>query len=107
MERARDARAPSRRACFPDQPVAGKGVGQLDRRSVGPETRRGGKITTRNMTKMRVKVWDKSCEITVYQKSKTVWIAVGDYMGQSIEVKGRSSSSAASLWRETARYRGN
>jgi hypothetical protein len=56
---------------------------------------------------MRVKVWDKSCEITVYQKSKTVWIAVGDYMGAQIETKGSSQSSAAAHWKDAARYRGN
>ena len=28
-----------------------------------------------------VNVWDKPYENTVYQESKSVWIAVGDYMG--------------------------
>lgn len=54
-----------------------------------------------------VTVWDQPCTIEVYQKSKSVWIAVGDYMGKRVEVKDRSASSAAALWRETARYRGN
>jgi hypothetical protein len=36
---------------------------------------------------MTVKVWDKPHIITVYQKSKTVWIAVGEYMGRRIEVQ--------------------
>ena len=59
------------------------------------------------MTKITVTVWDKQYEITVYQKSKSVWIAVGDYEGKEIRVDGRSQSAAASHWRETARYRGN
>ena len=59
------------------------------------------------MTKMTVKVWDKPFKITVYQKSKTVWIAVDDYMGQTIETKGSSQSSAATHWRDAARYKGN
>ncbi len=55
----------------------------------------------------KVYVWEKSCEISVYQKSKTVWIAVGEYMGERIEVKGRSKSSALASWTEAARFKGN
>jgi len=54
-----------------------------------------------------VNVWDKPHEITVYPKSKSVWIAVGEYMGERLEVKGRTASQAASAWREAARYKGN
>jgi hypothetical protein len=54
-----------------------------------------------------VKVWDEQFEITVVQKSKSVWIAVGTYMGKAVEVQGRSESSAVAHWREAARYRGN
>lgn len=55
----------------------------------------------------RVRVWGELHKITVYHKSKSVWVAVGDYMGEQIEVEGSSASSAAKLWMETARYRGN
>jgi hypothetical protein len=54
-----------------------------------------------------VLVWDTHYNVTVYQKLKTVWVAVGDYMGKRIEVKGRSESSALAQWREAARYMGN
>ena len=54
-----------------------------------------------------VTVWDRQYEISVYQKSKSVWVAVGTYEGQHIEVKGRSQSQAVSSWREAARYKGN
>jgi len=54
-----------------------------------------------------LKVWEEQIEITVYQKSKSVWIAVGQYMGKPLETKGRSEGSAAVLWRDAARYRGN
>ncbi len=37
--------------------------------------------------KQTVRVWDELCEIDVYQKSKTVRIAVGSYMGVRIEAK--------------------
>jgi hypothetical protein len=56
---------------------------------------------------MKVRVWNEEVEVDVYQKSKTVWVAVGTYMGKTIEVKGRSGSSALALWRDAARYRGN
>jgi hypothetical protein len=32
------------------------------------------------MFKQLVKVWDKEHEVSVYQKSKPVWIAVVEYM---------------------------
>jgi hypothetical protein len=57
--------------------------------------------------KTTVIVWDKPYEISVYQKSKTVWIAVGEYMGGRIETKGSGQSAAAAHWREAARYKGN
>ena len=57
--------------------------------------------------KQTVNVWDKPHEITVYQKLKSVWIAVGEYMGERLEVKGRTLSQAANNWREAARFRGN
>lgn len=53
-----------------------------------------------------VSVWDTKVEVDVYQKSKTVWIAVGTYLGHHIEVKGRSASSALNLWRSAAKYKG-
>jgi len=57
--------------------------------------------------KLIVNVWNKPHEIDVYQKSKSVWIAVGEYMGERLEVKGRTESQAANNWREAARYKGN
>jgi hypothetical protein len=59
------------------------------------------------MATMTVTVWGENYEITVYQQSKSVWIAVGNFEGQEIRVEGRSQSSAASHWQETAHYRGN
>jgi hypothetical protein len=56
-----------------------------------------------------VKVWDGEdpCEITVVQKSKSVWIAVGTYMGKEVRVEGRTPNNASALWRDTAHYRSN
>lgn len=57
--------------------------------------------------KRTVTVWDKTYEITVNQKSKSVWVAVGDYMGERLEPKGRTESQATNNWKEAARYRSN
>ena len=48
--------------------------------------------------KQTVRVWDKLQEITVYQKSKSVWVAVGGYKGERIETKASSATAAAKLW---------
>jgi hypothetical protein len=52
-------------------------------------------------------VWGASVPVTVAQRSKSVWVAVGEYMGQHLEVKSSSEGSALKLWRSTAEYRGN
>jgi hypothetical protein len=35
------------------------------------------------------------------------WVAIGDYMGEALEVKGRSETDAARSWAEAARHKGN
>ncbi len=59
--------------------------------------------------KRLVKVWegDEPCEITVVQKSKSVWIAAGEYMGKRFHVEGRTTNNAAAKWRDAAHYRSN
>lgn len=56
---------------------------------------------------VNAKVWDREYAITVYQKSKSVWVAIGDYHSQRIEAKGRNQPQAIARWREAARYKGN
>jgi len=60
-----------------------------------------------NPMEYTVEVWGHPHDITVYQKSKSVWIAVGNYMGERIEVKASSPSSAAKHWAQAAKYKGN
>ena len=59
--------------------------------------------------KVMVKVWEgeESVEITVEQKSKSVWIASGAYMGNQITVQGRNANNATKIWRDAAHYRSN
>ncbi len=54
-----------------------------------------------------VAVWNEHCSVTVYHKHKTVWVASGDYIGEPLETKGSSMTSALAHWRDAARYKGN
>lgn len=58
-------------------------------------------------TQRTVYVWDKPCTVSVDRKSKSVWVAVGDYMGASFRVEDRSEGAALKRWCEAARYKGN
>jgi hypothetical protein len=42
---------------------------------------------------VKEKVWDKPHTIDVYQKSKTVWVAAGEYMGEQIQFTDRTWSA--------------
>jgi hypothetical protein len=42
-----------------------------------------------------VLLYDTPCTIAIFQRSKTVWVAVGDHIGERIEVKGLSANVAA------------
>lgn len=56
-----------------------------------------------------IKPWenDEPCEVTIVQKSKSVWIAVGTYMSKEVRVEGRTSNNAAAKWHAAAHYRSN
>ena len=54
----------------------------------------------------RVEVWGKPFVVNVSQRSKSVWVASGEYMGQQIQTTDRSAGSAAKRWQEAARARG-
>jgi hypothetical protein len=73
-----------------------------------------GAIRGRNVTVEHVvEVWGKPHVILVYPKSRgfwrprSVWIAAGNYLGESIEVTASSEGSAIERWRDIARYRRN
>ena len=59
---------------------------------------------TRQVYKRTVYVGAIPHVITVTQKARTVWEAVGDYRGERIEAKG-SSADVAAKWVEAARLR--
>ena len=66
--------------------------------------RRGGKQMTGAIIKETIRVNDTPHDITVHHQSRIVWLAVGDYRGEQIEVKGSSLREAARLWVAAARY---
>jgi hypothetical protein len=52
-----------------------------------------------------VHIRSKPHVVSVHQESKTVWIAVGYYMGKRIEIKGRTQLDAVAQWRKKAARR--
>ena len=46
------------------------------------------------------------CTLIVYQRSKSVWIAVGYYMDQRIEIKESREIAAIEHWIEAAKFKG-
>jgi hypothetical protein len=49
-----------------------------------------------------VTVWGEQIELKVVQKSRSVWTASGEYLGQFYSAQDRSSGMAAARWREWA-----
>jgi len=45
--------------------------------------------------------------IIVYQKSKTVWVATGKYMGEDHQSQGPTANTAVKRWQEWATYKEN
>lgn len=56
-------------------------------------------------TEDKVKIRGQDAQVSVSQRSKTVWVASGEYMGLQIEVTGTTRTQAISHWRDAARYR--
>jgi hypothetical protein len=47
------------------------------------------------------------CTLIVYQRSKSVWIAVGYYMDERIETKDSRESTVIERWVEVAKFKGD
>lgn len=43
-------------------------------------------------------------QVNTHQRSKTIWVAVGDYNKRSITVRGRSVYQAIELWKKAAEH---
>jgi hypothetical protein len=60
----------------------------------------------RMTAQVTVQVWDKPHVVTVYQRSKSVWIAAGNYKDKMIEVSDSSQGAAVKRWRGAATSKG-
>jgi hypothetical protein len=72
---------------------------------------RGGHLECRSLKRMsdrelrrKVSVWGELYEVTVYPQAES-WVAVGDYMGETITVHDRSDGAAVKGWSEAVRNR--
>jgi hypothetical protein len=54
-----------------------------------------------------VTVGNTRLTVTVYRKSKSVWVAVGDHLGDPLRVQGKSEGAAIERWREAATHKGS
>jgi len=54
-----------------------------------------------------VKVLGQAHEINVQRKYKTVWVVVGEYMGERIQVKGKTDTEAMAAWCDAVRHKGS
>ena len=52
-----------------------------------------------------VSVWGRLQNIIVSQKSKTVWVATGKYMGEDHQSQGPTADTAAKRWQQWATYK--
>lgn len=64
-------------------------------------------MANRGLYERTVEVWGKWYKVIVQQRSKTVWVVVGEYEGKLIETNDRSETTALRRWLEAARYRDN
>jgi hypothetical protein len=51
-------------------------------------------------------VWDEPQTVTTYRKYKTVWVASGEYKGESHSTEDSTEGAAIMRWREWAHYKG-
>jgi hypothetical protein len=54
-----------------------------------------------------IKVSGKLQEVTVWQRSKNLYVASGQYLSRPVEVTGPSDGQAIKRWIEAARQPGN
>ena len=54
-----------------------------------------------------VTVQGTPCTVIVYQRSRSVWVAVGYYLGERIETKDSREWTALRLWIEAADVKGS
>ena len=59
------------------------------------------------MPERTVLIRGEPCTVGTYRLAENVWVAVGDYDGESIRVQGRSEGATVRRWCTTARSKDN
>jgi len=54
------------------------------------------------MHEQSIDIRGQRCTIEVYQLGKTVWLAVGEFVGKRVRTTGPTASKAAGAWRRAA-----
>ena len=54
------------------------------------------------MRERSVDICGQRCTVQVYPMGKTVWLAVGEYVGQRVRTRGATPIKAAKAWRKAA-----
>lgn len=54
------------------------------------------------MAEFIVRVGDEPCLVTTNKRSKTAWVASGEYMGKRHSSEHRTEGAAVKQWRESA-----
>lgn len=52
-----------------------------------------------------IQAYPETCQVHVYQRSKTVWVASGSFQGKTLQQKGRSEAAALRAWKDIAEWR--
>jgi hypothetical protein len=52
-----------------------------------------------------IDVGGQACRIQVYRLARSIWVAVGEYLGEQLRTRGNSAGNAAIAWRRAAEFR--
>lgn len=54
------------------------------------------------MPELSIDIHGQRCTIQVYLMAKTVWLAVGEYIGERVRTRGTTALNAVEAWRKAA-----
>jgi hypothetical protein len=57
------------------------------------------------MSERTIDVGGQTCTIQVYRFARSIWIAVGDYLGEQLRTRGSNAEQAARAWRRAAEFK--
>ena len=57
------------------------------------------------MAERKIDVEGQTYTIQVYRFAQSIWIAVGEYLGEQLRTRGANAEQAAKAWRRAAEFR--